>query len=159
MFGAMRTAHAPAGLTAGRVGGLLPALVGGCARRGSCAGDYCGTLVIAATGEPDVLIPPVSELAITRDVVDQVFLKLADLGPSGNTIGDEDFQPVLAQRWEWAGPVTLVFHLDPRARWQDGRPVRAADVEFTYHVYTDTLVNSSFRSSLRQVPSLPPRDS
>lgn len=159
MFGAMRTAHAPARLAVRLVGGLLLALVGGCARRGGCAGDYCGTLVIAATGEPDVLIPPVSELAITRDVVDQVFLKLADLGPSGNTIGDEDFQPVLAQRWEWAGPVTLVFHLDPRARWQDGRPVTAADVEFTYHVYTDSLVNSPFRSALRRVSAVTARDS
>src|SRR5260370_497685 len=159
MFGAMRTAHAPAGLTAGRVGGLLPALVGGCARRGSGAGDYCGTLLTAATGEPAVLIPPVSELASTRDVVDQVFLKLADLGPSGNTIGEEDFQPVLAQRWEWAGPVPLVFHLGPRARWQDGRPVRAADVEFTYHVYTDSLVNSPFRSALRRVSAVTARDS
>jgi len=159
MFGAMRTAHAPARLTARLVGGLLLALVGGCARRGGCTGNYCGTLLIAATGEPDVLIPPVSELASTRDVVDQVFLKLADLGPSGNTIGDEDFQPVLAQRWEWAGPVTLVFHLDPRARWQDGRPVRAADVEFTYHVYTDSLVNSPFRSALRRVSAVTARDS
>jgi peptide/nickel transport system substrate-binding protein len=155
----MRTAHAPARLTVRLVGGLLLALVGSCARRGGCGGDYCGTLVIAATGEPDVLIPPVSELAITRDVVDQVFLKLADLGPSGNTIGDEDFQPVLAQRWEWAGPVTLVFHLDPRARWQDGRPVTAADVEFTYHVYTDSLVNSPFRSALRRVSAVTARDS
>jgi peptide/nickel transport system substrate-binding protein len=159
MFGAMRTAHAPARLTGCLVGGLLLALVGGCARRGGCAGDYCGTLVIAATGEPDVLIPPVSELGVTRDVVDQVFLKLADLGPSGNTIGDEDFQPVLAQRWEWAGPVTLVFHLDPRARWQDGRRVTAADVEFTYHVYTDSLVNSPFRSALRRVSAVTARDS
>ena len=159
MFGAMRTAHAPARLAVRLVGGLLLALVGGCARRGGCAGDYCGTLVIAATGEPDVLIPPVSELVVTRDVVDQVFLKLADLGPSGNTIGDEDFQPVLAQRWEWAGPVTLVFHLDPRARWQDGRPVTAADVEFTYHVYTDSLVNSPFRSALRRVSAVTARDS
>jgi peptide/nickel transport system substrate-binding protein len=161
MFGAMRTTPAPAfaRLTIRFVGGLLLALIGACARRGGCAGDYCGTLVIAATGEPDVLIPPVSELAITRDVGDQLFLKLADLGPSGNTIGDEDFQPVLAQRWEWAGPVTLVFHLDPRARWQDGRPVTAADVEFTYHVYTDSLVNSPFRSVLRRVSAVTARDS
>ena len=159
MFGAMRTAHAPTRLAVRLVGGLLLALVSGCARRGGCAGDYCGTLVIAATGEPDVLIPPVSELGITRDVVDQVFLKLTDLGPSGNTIGDEDFHPVLAQRWEWAGPVTLVFHLDPRARWQDGRPVTAADVEFTYHVYTDSLVKSPFRSALRRVSAVTARDS
>ncbi len=134
-------------------------LVAGCERPVGCSGEYCGTMVIAAGGEPDILLPPVSEFSITRDVTDQLFLKLADLGPSGNTIGDEDFQPQLAERWEWDTPTTLVFHLDPRARWQDGQAVTAADVAFTYDAYTDTLVNSSFRSSLRQVAAVTTRDS
>src|SRR5438067_12858146 len=141
-----------AGLT-----GLM--VVAGCERPTGCSGEYCGTLVIASGGEPDILLPPVSEFAITRDVTDQVFLKLADLGLSGNTIGDEDFQPQLAERWEWDAPTTLVFHLDPRARWQDGQAVTAADVAFTYDAYTDSLVNSSFRSSLRQIAAVTTRDS
>src|SRR3989441_686129 len=70
-------------------------LVAGCERPVGCTGEYCGTMVIAAGGEPDILLPPVSEFVITRDVTDQLFLKLADLGPSENTIGDEDFQPQL----------------------------------------------------------------
>jgi len=145
-------------LTAGVVlAGLLVAA--GCARKGGCTGDYCGTLVIAAAGEPDILLPPVSEFAITRDVTEQLFLKLADLGLSGNTIGDEDFQPLLAERWEWDTPTTLVFHLDPRARWQDGHAVTAADVAFTYDIYTDSLVSSPFRSSLRQIAAVTTRDS
>ncbi|HKW39781.1 MAG TPA: ABC transporter substrate-binding protein [Gemmatimonadales bacterium] len=135
------------------------ALVGGCARKPTCTGEYCGTLVIATAGEPDILLPPVSEVAPTRDVTDQLFLKLADLGPSGNTIGDEDFQPELVERWEWDTPTTLVFHLDPRAHWQDGPPVTAADVAFTYDVYTDTLVNSSFRTALRHIAAVTTRDS
>ena len=135
------------------------ALVAGCERRGGCTGEYCGTLVIAMAGEPDILLPPVSEFATTRDVTEPIFLKLADLGQSGNTIGDEDFQPQLAERWEWDAPTTLVFHLDPRARWQDGQAVTAADVAFTYDVYTDTLVNSPFRSSLRQISAVTTRDS
>ena len=134
-------------------------LLGGCQHRPSCIGEYCGTLVIAAAGEPDVLLSPISDRAITRDVTDQIFLKLADLGLSGNTIGDEDFQPQLAERWEWDAPTTLVFHLDPRARWQDGQPVTAADVAFTYDVYTDTIVGSPFRSSLRQIAAVTTRDS
>ena len=134
-------------------------LLAGCERRGGCSGDYCGTLVIASPGEPDILLPPVSPASVTRDVTDQLFLKLADLGLSGNTIGDEDFQPRLAERWEWDGPVTLVFHVDPRARWQDGRAVTAADVVFTYDVYTDSLVSSPFRSSLRLISAVTARDS
>ncbi|HYK83619.1 MAG TPA: ABC transporter substrate-binding protein [Gemmatimonadales bacterium] len=159
MFRAMRSAPGSRRRTAWLICSMLPVVLGGCARRGGCSGEYCGTLVIAAAGAPDVLLPPVSELGISRDVTDQLFLKLADLGSTGNTIGDEDFQPVLAERWEWAGPVTLVFHLDPRARWQDGRRVTAADVVFTYDVYTDSLVNSPFRSALRRVSAVTARDS
>ncbi len=143
--------------TLGALAGL--ALLGGCGRRPGCVGEYCGTLVIATAGEPDILLPPVSETAPSRDVADQLFLKLADMGPSGNTIGDEDFQPELAERWEWDAPTTLVFHLDPRARWQDGQPVTAADVAFTYDAYTDALVNSSFRATLRHIAAVTTRDS
>src|SRR5207245_9317317 len=75
------------------------ALLGGCERRRGCTGEYCGTMVIAATGEPDILLPPVRSFATPRDVTEPIFLKLADLGLSGNTVGDEDFQPQLAQRW------------------------------------------------------------
>src|SRR6266516_6339783 len=55
-------------------------LVAGCERPVGCTGEYCGTIVIASGGEPDILLPPVSEFSITRDVTDQLFLKLADLG-------------------------------------------------------------------------------
>ena len=92
-------------------------------------------------------------------MTDQLFRKLADLGMSGNTIGDDDFQPDLAQSWEWAGPLTLVFHLDPRARWQDGPAVTAADVAFTYDVYTDSLVSAPARPALRRISSVTARDS
>ncbi|PYO96301.1 MAG: hypothetical protein DMD60_10865, partial [Gemmatimonadetes bacterium] len=153
----MPTARTRTGLTLAPLAGLL--LLAACERPVGCTGEYCGTMVIASGGEPDILLPPVSEFAITRDVTDQLFLKLADLGPSGNTIGDEDFQPQLAERWEWDAPTTLVFHLDPRARWQDGQAVTAADVAFTYDAYTDSLVNSSFRSSLRQIAAVTTRDS
>src|SRR5881398_3277274 len=154
----MATTRPSSRLTAAAaLAGLL--LVGACGRKGGCAGDYCGTLVIATAGEPDILLPPVSEFSSTREVTEQLFLKLADLGPSGNTIGDEDFQPLLAERWEWDTPTTLVFHLDPRARWQDGRAVTAADVAFTYDIYTDSLVRSPFRPSLRQIAAVTTRDS
>src|SRR5881392_2138313 len=130
-----------------------------CERRRGCAGDYCGTLVFAAAGEPDILLPPVTQQQYALDIFGQLFLKLADLGLSGNTVGDEDFQPQLAERWEWDDPLTLVFHLDPRAHWQDGRPVTAADVAFTFDIYTDSLVNSPFRSSLRTISAVTTRDS
>ncbi|MFN2571055.1 MAG: ABC transporter substrate-binding protein [Gemmatimonadales bacterium] len=134
-------------------------VAGGCERRGGCTGDYCGTLIDAATGEPSTLLPPSSDAVVANDVDEQLFLKLADVGMSENTVGDEDFQPLLAQRWEWDGPLTLVFHLDPRARWQDGHPVTAADVEFTFDAYNDSAVASPFRAKLHRVASVTQRDS
>ena len=133
--------------------------VAGCERRGGCTGANCGTLIDAAVAEPGTLLPPSSEDIVANDIDEQLFLKLADVGMSENTLGDEDFQPLLAQKWEWDGPLTLVFHLDPRARWQDGQPVTAADVEFTFNAYTDSAVASPFRPKLHRIVSVTQRDS
>ena len=131
----------------------------GCERRGGCTGSNCGTLINAAVGEPATLLPPSSEDIVANDIGEQLFLKLADVGMSENTLGDEDFQALLAQKWEWDGPLTLVFHLDPRARWQDGQPVTAADVEFTFNAYNDSAVGSPYRPKLHRIASVTQRDS
>jgi peptide/nickel transport system substrate-binding protein len=138
---------------------VLAALgVSACQRSGGCSGAYCGTLVLAAVGEPDILLPPSTQQVTSRDIEEQLFLKLADIGLTTNTVGDEDFQPLLAERWEWDGPLTLVFHIDPRARWQDGQPVTASDVAFTFDAYTDSAVASPYRTALRRIASVKARD-
>src|SRR5438034_9137651 len=162
MLGTMPSVRAPRGarwLALTTLAAAVLVSITACERRRGCAGDYCGTLVFAAAGEPDILLPPVTQQQYAQDIFEQVFLKLADLGLSGNTVGDEDFQPQLAERWEWDDPLTLVFHLDPRAHWQDGRPVTAADVAFTFDIYTASLVSSPFRSSLRTISAVTTRDS
>ncbi|HXE83249.1 MAG TPA: ABC transporter substrate-binding protein [Gemmatimonadales bacterium] len=141
------------------LGVLTVAALAGCERRGGCTGSYCGTVIDAALSEPATLLPPVTEDVVAGDIGEQLFLKLADVGMSTNTVGDEDFQALLANRWEWDGPVTLVFHLDPRARWQDGQRVSAADVEFTFDAYQDSVVGSPFRAKLRRIASVTQRDS
>src|SRR5438046_60721 len=162
MFGTMPSVRAPRwarwlALTTLAAAGLVA--ITSCERRRGCAGEYCGTLVFAAPGEPDILLSAVTQQPYAQDIAGQLLLQLADLGLSENTVGDEDFQPQLAERWEWDDPLTLVFHLDPRAHWQDGRPVTAADVAFTFDIYTDSLVNSPFRSSLRTISAVTTRDS
>lgn len=43
--------------------------------------------------------------------------------------------PLLAEKWEIsADKLTYVFHLNPAARWQDGKPVTAEDVKFSFDV-------------------------
>src|SRR3989442_4132671 len=138
---------------------LVAVALGACERRGGCTGSDCGTLIDAAIGEPGTLLPPSTEEVVARDIEEQLFLKLADVGMSTNTVGDEDFQPLFAQRWEWDRPLTLVFHIDPRARWQDGPRVTATDVSFTFDAYNDSAVASPYRPQLKRIASVTPRDS
>ncbi|MGH7645753.1 MAG: peptide ABC transporter substrate-binding protein, partial [Gemmatimonadales bacterium] len=133
--------------------------VAACEPRGGCSGEYCGTLVINSPGQVDILLPPVSEQVAARAISDQIFLKLADVGMLTNTVGDAEFEPLLAERWEWPDSLTLVFHLDPRARWHDGARVTAADVAFTFDAYTDPRVNSPYRAVLRSIRTVTVRDS
>ncbi len=126
---------------------------------GSCRGEYCGTVVFAAIGQPASLLPPTTDRILDRDIFDQIFLKLADIGPTLNTVGDSGFVPQLADRWTWRDPLTLVFHLDPRARWQDGRPVTAGDVAFTFAAYADTALDAPDRTNLARIASVTAPDS
>jgi peptide/nickel transport system substrate-binding protein len=121
---------------------------------GACSGSgpvaHGGTVVIAASADPDNLLPPVQRTLAAKAVSDLLFEPLAQAGPSLNTIGDGGFEPRLAQRWEWsADSLRVTFHLDPRARWNDGAPVRAEDVRFAFGLYTDPVTAATGGDDLR----------
>src|SRR5438105_2997323 len=116
------------------------------------------TAIIVTTADADVLLPPVVQTIVGAAVSDQIFLKLADIGLGLNTVGDSGFVPRLARSWKFEDPLTLAFTLDPRARWQDGVPVTAADVAFTFDVYRDTLVPAHARPLLDRIASVTARD-
>lgn len=121
---------------------------------------YGGTLVIASAGEPDFLNPALTNSGLGYQVVDQLFDRLADLGDSINTLGDRGFVPVLADSWRWSpDSLSIAFHLNPRARWHDGRAVTARDVAFTYGVHVDPAVGSPVASLLGNIDSVTARDS
>jgi peptide/nickel transport system substrate-binding protein len=128
-------------LTLLAVAGLL-----GCGRERSC--PRCDTIVIAATGEPQSLLPPVVVETVGRDVSDQIYERLADLTPGAASIDSAAFRPALAARWERIDSLTLRFHLRPGARWQDGEPVTAGDVVFSFDAYTDSVVDAPARQAL-----------
>src|SRR5712691_7125177 len=136
------------------VSAALTLALAACERPGTCRGDYCGTLIFVTFSQPDILLPPVTQQAVSRDIHDQLFLKLADVGPALNTLGDKDFEPQLAERWEWQDSLTLVFHLSPKARWQDGPAVTARDVAFTFDAYTASNVDAPARDELRAIRSV-----
>jgi peptide/nickel transport system substrate-binding protein len=94
------------------------------------------SIVIVTGGEPSMPIPTLMEGAQNQvanfEVADHLFLRLANLGPGLITAGDRGFVPMLARSWSRRDSVTLVFELDPRARWHDGAPVTARDVLFAF---------------------------
>ena len=91
-----------------------------------------GTIVILQAREATAPVPLLwSGDAASREVGDQLFLRLAELGPARNTTDEKSFEPRLARRWQRLDSLTLAFDLDPRARWHDGTPVTSADVVTT----------------------------
>lgn len=114
-------------------------------RRSSSACDSCGTVVIAATGEPSAVLPPLVGETVGRDIGDLIYERLADLAPGGAPVDTAAFRPRLAVRWERIDSVDLRFHLRPNARWQDGRPVTAEDVVFSFGAYADSTLDAQAR--------------
>lgn len=119
-----------------------------------------GTIVLSSAGDADVLFPPLTLTLQGKQVVDQVFDNLADIGPSLNTVGDAGFTPRLADRWQWAADSqSVAFHINPRARWHDGVPVSAEDVRYTFQLVKDTSLASPLASNLDNVDSVSASDS
>jgi peptide/nickel transport system substrate-binding protein len=56
-----------------------------------------------------------------------------------------DYAPDLATKWETPDDKTIVFHLNPKAKFHNGQPVKASDVKWTY----ESLMNPTFVTSKR----------
>ena len=129
---------------------------------GACSSDkrVGGTIVLASAADADVLFPPLTLSVQGKEVVDQVFDNLADIGPSLNTVGDAGFTPRLADRWRWShDSLSVAFHINPRARWHDGVPVGAEDVRYTFQLVKDTSLASPLASNLDNIDSVSVPDS
>ena len=138
---------------------LIPAvLVLGCGREAkSC--PRCGTVVIAATGEPSQLLPPLAVETVARDIGDQVYERLADLASGAAPIDSTAYRPALAARWERVDSLSWRFHLRPGARWQDDRPVTAEDVRFSFEAFGDSVLDAPARPYLAHRLTVIPEDS
>ena len=88
------------------------------------------------------------------EIADHLFLRLAGIGPGLITTGDRGFVPLLARRWSRRDSLTLVFELDPRARWHDGAPVTASDVVFTYRRARDPAISPRLAGVTRRIASV-----
>jgi len=138
------------------------ALTVGCSGETSpvSASDDGGALIISIGGDPETLFPPLASTTTAQIVGDLVYDRLAEIGDSLSTVGDQGFQPRLAKTWDWSSDsLSIAFHLDPQAKWHDGKPVRASDVAFTYRIYSDTATGSPFGTALEDIDSVTATDS
>ena len=65
--------------------------------------------------------------------------------PGASPIDQSAYRPGLAERWERVDSLTWRFHLRPDARWQDGQPVTAEDVVFSFDVFADSTLDAAAR--------------
>jgi peptide/nickel transport system substrate-binding protein len=114
------------------------------------------SFVVATGDEAKVPVPILLEGSsiANNDVADQLFARLGQLSPTLITSGDKAFDPLLARSWTRRDSVTLVFDLDPRARWHDGVPVTAADVVFTFALARNPRVARGMAEVLHRIASV-----
>jgi peptide/nickel transport system substrate-binding protein len=140
--------------------GLCVCLVAGTAAAAAAqsSSDSRNSIVIVTGQQATVPIPTLMEGAAASvgnlELADQLFLRLAGLAPTMLTAGDRGFVPLLARSWTRRDSVTLVFELDPRARWQDGVPVTARDVVFTFRRAQDPSVAPRLATLLQHITSV-----
>jgi peptide/nickel transport system substrate-binding protein len=123
-------------------------------------GDIGGTLVLATPADAGTLLPTIAISVTDRSVTDMLYDRLAEISPDLNTVGDKGFRPQLADRWEWSGDsLSIAFHLNPKARWHDGQPVRASDVRFSVNLAKNPATGAPMTQLIANVDSVAVRDS
>ena len=118
---------------------LLAACGGGEKKQGSGSSGNGGTLVIAVMSSPTNLDSRVGSDNVSSRMFDLVYSGLIKVTP------DFNYAPDLATKWETPDDKTIVFHLNPGAKFHNGQPVKASDVKWTY----ESLMNPTFVTSKR----------
>jgi peptide/nickel transport system substrate-binding protein len=123
-------------------------------------GSSGGTLTISTGGDPDVLIPSLVSTTQAAEMADLIYDRLADIGDSLNVVGDAGFTPRLADHWTWSqDSLSIAFHVNPRARWHDGQPVRSSDVRFTLESTRDSTLGTPVAALITNIDSVSTPDS
>ena len=140
---------------------LLTLCTAACSERSKYAtAEPGGTLVISTTADPGTLFPPLIGTMQGKQIAEQIYDYLADVGPEMNTRGEKGFRPQLTDGWRWSpDSLSLAFHINPRARWHDGKAVSAHDVQFTFALNKNPALGGGMLSELANIDSVTASDS
>ncbi|MEJ2470150.1 MAG: peptide-binding protein [Desulfuromonadales bacterium] len=104
------------------------------------------TFIEASIGEPNNLLPVLSSDSASSDINQLVYNGLVRYDKNLRLEGE------LAESWEISEDnLTLTFHLRKGVTWHDGAPFTSDDVLFTYQLYTDPEVPTSYAEDFLQV--------
>lgn len=95
-----------------------------------------GKIVIAVPNNPVGLDPQKSAAGSTLTVTQLIYSSLLTYDQNMKFRGD------LAESYQQINPTTYVFHLRPNAEWQDGTPVTADDVKYSFERMLDPATGS-----------------
>ncbi|HXN76402.1 MAG TPA: peptide ABC transporter substrate-binding protein [Gemmatimonadaceae bacterium] len=116
--------------------------------------------MIATTADPGTLFPPLGITTQAKQITEQIYDYLADVGPDFNTRNEKGFRSALSDGWRWSGDsLSLAFHLNPRAKWHDGQKVTARDVQFTFALNKNPALAGRLSTELGNIDSVTVTDS
>jgi len=107
---------------------------------------YGDTIIEASIGEPSTLLPVLASDSASSDINGLVY--------DGLLRYDKNLQleGVMAESWEISPDnLTITFHLRKGVKWHDGAPLTSADVLFTYQMYINPQVPTSYAEDFKQV--------
>jgi len=117
------------------------------ANQGGATGKKGGTLILGAEQWPDCL-NPITQCANSSwlhwAVDEHILPRLMDFDKDGNFVPSPVLKgdPVVDGKGSGkneSNPFSVTFEIDPNAVWDDGSPITADDIEFTWHAYLDTV--------------------
>ncbi|MCA9414878.1 MAG: ABC transporter substrate-binding protein [Candidatus Omnitrophica bacterium] len=97
-----------------------------------------GRIVVASLGDPKTFNPITANETSSTDVINNIFEGLITYDPI-----KQELLPALAESWEHSDDfLTWTFHLRKGVKWNDGAPLTADDVLFSFQViYDDKIIN------------------
>ncbi|PLY01536.1 MAG: peptide-binding protein [Desulfuromonas sp.] len=104
------------------------------------------TFIEASIGEPNNLLPVLASDSASSAINSHVY--------NGLVRYDKNYilEGALAESWEISEDnLSITFHLRKGVKWHDGAPFTSADVMFTYKLYIDPEVPTSYAEDYRQV--------
>lgn len=107
---------------------------------------YGDTFIEASIGEPSTLLPVLASDSASSDINGLIYDGLLRYDKNLRLEG------ILANSWEISPDnLTITFHLRKGIKWHDGAPFSSADVLFTYRMYIDPKVPTSYAEDFKQV--------